>query len=290
MTNILTIDVEDYFHPTEVQRTVDPARWDSFPSRVEEATAIVLDLLDAAGVRATFFILGWVAARRPALVRRIAEAGHELGCHSFAHALVFSLTPQQFRRDTEMAVDAIAQAAGIRPRAYRAPSFSITARSFWALEVLAECGIQTDSSIYPVRHDRYGVPDHPFFPHRLQTPSGTILEVPPAAVPLHAGRNAPAGGGAYLRLLPYSYVASSIRLLNHVHRAPACLYLHPWEFDTAQPRLASGLLARLRTYLGLRTMGPKLARLMSEFPFGPLGEVCPPQGAYPLLPARAGRP
>jgi polysaccharide deacetylase family protein (PEP-CTERM system associated) len=291
MTNILTVDVEDYFHPTEVQRTVDPARWDSFPSRVEEATSIVLDLLDAAGVKATFFILGWVARRRPGLVRRIAEAGHELGCHSFSHALVFRLSPEEFRRDTAIAVDAISQAAGVRPRAYRAPSFSITARSWWALEILVESGFHADSSIYPVRHDRYGIPGHPFFPHRIQTPSGAILEVPPASVPLGDNRNAPAGGGAYLRLLPRSYLAAAIRLLNSAHRCPACLYVHPWEFDPDVPRLASGAVARLRTYLGLRSMAGKLARLLAEFPFAPLSDVCPPGGAYPCLnpPVPAGR-
>lgn len=282
VTNILTVDLEDYFHPTEVRRTVAPSAWDSFPPRVDEAASIVLDLLAEARVKATFFVLGWVAARRPAIVRRIAEAGHELGCHSYSHSLVFALSPEDFRRDTEMAADAIAQASGVRPRAYRAPSFSITSRSLWALEILLECGFHTDSSIYPVRHDRYGIPEHPFFPHRIHTPSGAILEVPPAAVPLRPARNAPAGGGAYLRLLPYAYTAAAIRLLNHVHRTPACLYVHPWEFDQAQPRLASGMIARLRTYLGLRSMSAKLARLLDEFSFGALADVCPPQQPYPL--------
>jgi polysaccharide deacetylase family protein (PEP-CTERM system associated) len=281
MTNILTVDVEDYFHPTEVQRSVDPSVWDSLPSRVEHATSIVLDLFDAAGVNATFFILGWVARRHPSLVRRIAAAGHEVACHSFAHSLVSSLTPHQFRQDTRDAADAIAQACGARPRAYRAPSFSVTARSLWALEILLECGFTTDSSIYPVRHDRYGIPGHPCFPHRIQTPSGHILEVPPAAVPLGAARNAPAGGGAYLRLLPYAYTAASIRILNRAHRAPACLYVHPWEFDPHQPRLAAGPVARWRTYLGLRSMARKLSRLIAEFSFAPLAIVCPPDGAYP---------
>lgn len=288
IVNILTVDVEDYFHPTEVSRAVEPSQWDSFPSRIDQSVSVVLDLLAAARVRATFFVLGWIAARRPALVRRIAEAGHELGCHSHSHSLVFSLSPDQFRRDTEMAADAIAQAAGIRPRAYRAPSFSITARSFWALEILLECGFHTDSSIYPVRHDRYGVPGHPFFPHRIQTPAGAILEVPPAAVPLSARRNAPAGGGAYFRLLPYHYTAAAIRLLNEACQCPACLYVHPWEFDDAQPRMAAGAIARLRTYLGLRSMAPKLARLLADFPFAPLSAVCPPNGTYPLWSLTSG--
>ncbi len=283
MTNILTIDVEEYFHPTEVRASVPASHWDALPSRVEEATALVLDLLAESRVRATFFVLGWVAARRPNLVRRIAEAGHEIACHSFSHSLVFALSPGRFRQDTRDAADAIAQAAGVRPRAYRAPSFSITSRSLWALEILVECGFDTDSSIYPVRHDRYGIPSHPVFPHRIQTPSGPILEVPPAAVPLSPRRNAPVGGGAYLRLLPSAYVAAGIRLLNGAHNAPACIYVHPWEFDPAQPRLASGAIAHLRTYLGLRSMTPKLRRLLALFSFDSLGAVCPPSSLYPLL-------
>ena len=240
-------------------------------------------LLAAARTRATFFILGWVAARHPAFVRRIAEAGHQIACHSFSHALVYSLSPAAFRQDTEQAADAIAQACGVRPRAYRAPSFSITARSLWALEILIECGFDTDSSIYPVRHDRYGIPGRPVFPHRIHTPSGSILEVPPAAVPLSPRRAAPAGGGAYLRLLPFAYVAAGVRLLNAVHHAPACLYVHPWEFDPAQPRLASGPLSRIRTYLGLRSMPLKLSRLLRSFSFDTLAAVCPPSAGYPVI-------
>lgn len=286
MTNILTVDVEDYFHPTEVQRSVGASAWDSLPSRVEQATSLVLDLLGSHGVRATFFVLGWVAHRHPALVRRIAAGGHEVACHSFSHSLIYTLTPRQFREDTRTAADAIAQAAGSPPRAYRAPSFSITARSLWALEILLECGFSTDSSIYPVHHDRYGIPGRPPFPHLIPTPSGTILEVPPAAVPLTSRINAPAGGGAYLRLLPSAYLSSAIRLLNECHQAPACIYVHPWEFDPLQPRLASGALARLRTYLGLRTMPRKLARLLRTFPFDSMAHVCPASADYPV--ARIG--
>lgn len=290
MTNILTVDVEDYFHPTEVQRSIPASSWDRLSPRVIESTSIVLDLLAAAGVRATFFVLGWVARRHPGLVRRIAADAHEIACHSFSHALVYSLSPQQFRQDTRDAADAIAQASGAQPRAYRAPSFSITARSLWALEILLESGFSTDSSIYPVRHDRYGIPGRPCFPHRILTPSGPILEIPPAAVPMAPRHAAPAGGGAYLRLLPLAYMASAIRLLNHVHHTPACLYVHPWEFDPSQPRLASGVLSRLRTYLGVPSMPRKLARLLRMFPFSSMADVCPLGGVYPmdrsLLPPR----
>lgn len=287
MTNILTVDVEDYFHPTEVQRSVGASSWDSLPSRVVQATSIVLDLLGEARVCATFFVLGWVARRHPALVRSIAGSGHEVACHSFSHSLVYSLTPQQFREDTRTAADAIAQAAGLAPRAYRAPSFSITAQSLWALEILLECGFSTDSSIYPVRHDRYGIPGRPAFPHLIPTPSGPVLEIPPAAVPLAARIHAPAGGGAYLRLLPFAYLSSAIRLLNECHQAPACIYVHPWEFDPAQPRIASGALSRLRTYLGLRSMSRKLVRLLHAFPFDSMAHVCPPSAAYPAAPIRS---
>lgn len=285
MLNSLTVDVEDYFHPSEVQRSVDPARWESLPARVAGSTGLVLDLLAAHRTRATFFILGWVAERQPALIRRIAEAGHEIACHSYAHALVYALSPESFRQDTLRAVEAISQASGVRPLAYRAPSFSIVTQSLWALEILAECGFRADSSIYPIRHDRYGIPGRPTHPHLIHTPSGPILEVPPATVRLTRRRAVPIGGGGYLRLLPYRYTAAGIRLLNAEQNSPACLYFHPWELDAQQPRLAGGLLARARTYLGLRAMPRKLSRLLREFTFSTLAESCPYAASYPPLAA-----
>lgn len=288
MRNILSVDVEDYFHPSEVQRTVDHSRWDALPSRVCDSTAEVLDLLAAHHTRATFFILGWVAERFPALVRRIAAAGHELACHSYAHSLVYNLSPAAFKADTLRAVSAIAHASGVRPTAYRAPSYSITRASLWALETLIECGFTADSSIYPVRHDRYGIPGHPRHPHILRTPSGPILEVPPATAALSPSRIVPVGGGGYLRLLPYRYTAAGLRRINTAERAPACVYFHPWEIDATQPRLASSPLARARTYLGLRGMKDKLARLLGEFEFAPLGEVCPSSSPLPAFPIEAG--
>lgn len=282
MRNILSVDVEDYFHPSEVQRSVDPSRWDSLPSRVSDATSDVLDLLARHHTRATFFILGWVAERHPALVRRIAAEGHEVACHSYAHALVYSLSPAEFKKDTLRAVAAISDACGLRPTAYRAPSYSITRDSAWALEILAECGFTADSSIYPVRHDRYGIPGHERGPHFLETSSGRLLEVPPATARLSASRVVPVGGGGYLRLLPYRYTAAGIRRINLIDRAPACVYFHPWEIDRNQPRLAASPLSRLRTYLGLHAMQGKLARLISEFQFGTLAEVCTLDRPYPV--------
>lgn len=273
MENALTIDVEEYFHPTEVQLCLGRRDWSAFPSRAETEVRRVLDLLDGAGVRATFFVLGWIARRNPRLVWRIAEAGHEIGCHSFAHRLVFDLTPQLFRRDTLQARQAIIDACGIAPRGYRAPSYSITRRCWWALEILAECGFTHDSSIYPILHDRYGIPGFARHAATIETPSGPILEIPPATVRLPGGRVAPVGGGAYLRLLPYAYTAAGLRRLNQAEKKPACLYVHPWELDAGQPRLAAGRLAGLRTYTGLRGMEAKLRRLLTEFRFNTLSAV-----------------
>lgn len=275
MRNILTVDVEDYFHPTEVQRTVAQSSWGQLPRRVASTAGLVLDLLARHNTRATFFILGWVAEKEPALVNEIAAAGHEIGCHSFWHRLVYDLTPQEFAADTLLACDAIEAACGIRPRVYRAPSYSITGRSTWALSVLAELGFTHDSSIYPIHHDRYGIPGFPRQASVLETDHGRIVEVPPAAVELRPGWNLPVGGGGYLRMLPYSYTAAGVRTLNHIDRMPANLYIHPWELDKDQPRIAQGRIARLRTYLGLAAFERKTSRLLSDFEFGPLGEIVP---------------
>jgi polysaccharide deacetylase family protein (PEP-CTERM system associated) len=278
MTNALSIDVEDYFHPTEVQASHPADTWNGLPSRVEQATRRTLGLLARHDTKATCFVLGWVARRFPALIAEIAAAGHEIGCHSFWHRLVYDLTPEQFRDDTREAMDAITAACGLRPRCYRAPSYSITGRSLWALDILAELGFTHDSSIYPIRHDRYGIPGFPRSAQPMKTPAGPILEIPIATVQLSSTRAAPVGGGGYLRMFPYAYTAAGIRRLNDHDRMPACIYFHPWEIDPDQPRVASGAVARLRTYLGLAAMESKLDRLLSQFSFAPIGNVYPAAG------------
>ena len=283
MTNILTIDVEEYFHPTEIQRSGNSQAWTHLPSRIESELGRVLDLLSQHDVSATFFVLGWVAHHHPQVVRRIVRAGHEVGCHSYAHKLVYDMRPQQFRADTEQAVAAIEDAGGVTPRAYRAPSYSITARSMWALDILAELGFTHDSSIYPIKHDRYGIPDFERHAQTLTTPSGPILEVPIATLDLYGRHTAPIGGGAYLRLLPYRYTAAGIRRLNEQEGRPACIYFHPWEIDPDQPRLASSILSRVRTYTGLRSMQSKLDRLLAEFRFSTLSSVYPAVARAPRL-------
>jgi polysaccharide deacetylase family protein (PEP-CTERM system associated) len=273
--NILTIDVEEYFHPSELQRSVRMDQWTSLPSRVEMQTERTLELLAKHSVRATFFILGWVAERYPRLVRKIAAASHEIGCHSYSHQLVYDLTPAEFRRDTERALAVIADAVGDLPRAYRAPSYSITRQSSWALDILVECGFQCDSSIYPIAHDRYGVPDFYRHAQSIRTQSGAILEVPIATAVLANGSKAPVGGGAYLRLLPYRYTAAGIRRINQKEQQPACIYFHPWEIDPEQPKLAEGFLSRARTYTGLRGMERKLDRLLTDFQFSTIASIYP---------------
>jgi len=273
MVNAISIDVEDYFHPSEVQSTAGPLDWDRLPSRVEASTGRCLDLLARHNVRGTFFVLGWVAEKFPALVRRIGGAGHEIACHSYAHQLVYDLGRERFRADTQRAVKAISDACGVAPAGYRAPSYSVTTRSFWALEILAELGFRYDSSIYPIKHDRYGIPGFSRAAQPVQTPAGALLEIPPATVQLTRARAAPVGGGGYLRLLPFAYTAAGIRRLNHVDGIPACIYFHPWEIDTGAPRMATGPIARLRTYFGLGGMEKKLDRLLSAFRFGAIADV-----------------
>ncbi len=283
MLNVFSVDLEDYFHPTEVAK--DITTWGDYKSRIDIGTNFLLDLLAEHNTHATFFVLGWVAEQYPSLIRRIADLGHEIGCHSYAHRLVYNLTPGEFRNDTIRAMQAIEQACGISPKVYRAPSYSVDAKSFWALEVLAGLGFTHDSSIYPIVHDRYGIPGFPRFAHTIQTLAGPIVEVPIATVQLSSGHVAPVGGGGYLRMFPYRYTAAGVRKINNTEQQSACIYTHPWELDPAQPRMTSGLLSRVRTYTGLRTMQKKLGRLLQDFEFSTMGAVHPAAAAR--IPAQA---
>jgi len=285
VVNTLTIDVEEYFHPSEVQPYVEGSSWSSLPSRVETQIDRILELLDQHNVKATCFLLGWIAEHRPAVGRKIAARGHEIGCHSYSHQLVYAMTPAQFERDTRHAVEAIEDSCGVTPVAYRAPSYSITANSMWALDILAELGFKYDSSIYPIKHDRYGIPNFSRQPVTYITKSGPIKEIPIGTVMLGKKTIAPIGGGGYLRLLPYCYTAAGIRRANTVEKSPVCVYFHPWEIDADQPRLAHGLVSRLRTYTGLRSMEYKIDRLLSTFMFSTLSAVYgqPEPDAEPMI-------
>ena len=269
--NALTIDVEDYYHVSGFDQCVDRRDWDCYESRVGPSTDRLLDCLAAVNVRATFFILGWVAERQPSLVRAIRSAGHEIGCHSYGHRLVYELTPAEFRADLRRGLDALEDALGERVTAYRAPSFSITRQSLWALDVLVEEGITLDSSIYPTHHDRYGIPGTSLEPHRIDLAAGPLWEFPPPVWRL-LGYPLPVGGGGYFRLYPYALTRLGLGRINAAGR-PFAVYLHPWELDPEQPRLRPGAMRSFRHYVNLRHTEARLMRLLQEFPFGTLSEA-----------------
>ncbi len=270
-TNALTIDVEDYYHVSAFEGVVARADWDGMPSRVAGSTERLLEHLAAANVRATFFVLGWVAERQPSLVRAIRDAGHEVGCHSYAHRLIYEQTEAEFRADLRRGLRVLEDTLGEPITLYRAPSFSITRRSLWALDVLIEEGIRVDSSIYPTHHDRYGIPGTPLAPHRIERPAGSLWEFPPP-VWRCLGYPLPVGGGGYFRLFPYRLTRRGLRQINDEGR-PFAAYLHPWELDPDQPRLPAKALSRFRHYLNLRRTEDRLLQLLRDFPFGTLTEA-----------------
>lgn len=270
-TDALTVDVEDYFHVEAFADRVSPDQWTAFPSRVHRNCERILRLFERHGWRATFFVLGWVAERHPDLVREIARAGHELGCHSYAHRRVMSVRPEEFREDLRRARGLIEDISGVRVLGYRAPTFSIIRRSLWAMEILSEEGFLYDSSIFPIRHDLYGYPEFPRFMQRVKLPSGReIVEVPMSTTRI-AGVNWPVGGGGYLRLLPMNYSRWAIRRIHKQDQQPVVLYFHPWEIDPEQPRLKGRWKSKLRHYAGLSRMESRLEALLSSGRFEPMG-------------------
>lgn len=269
LPSALTVDVEDYFQVSAFEHRISRSDWDSIPSRVESSTDRLLELFDDAGVRGTFFVLGWVAERFPRLVRRIRGAGHELASHGYWHQLVYNITPEAFREDLTRARDAIEQAADVCVTAYRAPSFSIGHRSLWALDILAEIGFTVDSSIFPIRHDRYGMPEARLEPHYIATAAGVITEFPPSVWQL--GRlNLPIAGGGYFRLYPLSVTLRGIAAVAASQR-PFMFYLHPWEIDPEQPRIRTiEWRRRWRHRVGLRRTESKLRGLLKSVKFDTL--------------------
>jgi len=267
VTNIMSIDLEEWFVVEIFSARIDRSAWPGLPARVEDMTYMILDLLESRHVRATFFILGWVADRYPKLIAEIKAAGHEIACHSYWHRRVDRITPDEFREDTRLALDAIERACGVRPVGYRAPSFSINYRNTWALDILAELGLQYDSSIFPVKHDIYGDPGAPQRLVKLRVAGGRSLYEIPASTVRVFGRNLPIAGGGYLRHSPYWYSSMMIRRLNR-EGWPAVVYVHPWEFDTSQPKV-DGLSARdhFRQYSSIRNFRVKFERLLDEFRF-----------------------
>lgn len=270
-TNALTIDVEDYFQVSAFAPYIDRADWDKRECRVERNVARILALLERHGVKATFFTLGWIAERYPAIVREIVAGGHELASHGYGHERANRLTPEAFFEDIARAKQILEALSGNEVKGYRAPSFSIDASNRdWAFDALARAGYRYSSSVYPVRHDHYGMPEAPRFPHAAHA---AVMEVPPTTVRAF-NRNWPASGGGYFRLLPY---AVSRRLIAHVNRhdgEPAVFYFHPWEIDADQPRIPGiNIKTRFRHYINIPRMEQRLGRLLADFRWGRMDEI-----------------
>ena len=278
MRNALSVDVEDWFQVGAFERVIDRADWDSLPTRVERNSDAVLALFAESGVKATFFTLGWVADRHPALIRRIVDAGHEIASHGWDHERVFNLGADRFRADLRRARVTIEDAAGVAVTGYRAPSFSIDARTPWAHEILAEAGYTYSSSVAPVVHDHYGWPEAPRFAYRPLA-DNDLIELPVTTVRV-AGRTLAAGGGGFFRLLPYRFSRWAIGRVNGVDARPAVFYFHPWEIDPGQPRVARApLKSRLRHYSRLSAMEGKLRKLIDKFEWGRVDAVVAAQAA-----------
>lgn len=276
MLNALTIDVEDYFQVNAFAKVVSRASWDSYPLRVGENTRRILALLDEFDFRGTFFVLGWVAEKMPDLVRAIHRSGHEIGCHGYGHELIYEIGPQRFKEDIVKAKTILEDLTGEPVRGYRAPSYSITDKSFWALDILVEAGFIYDSSIFPVYHDTYGLPNTPRFPYLLACDSGTILEFPLTTYPVRFGRleyRLPIAGGGYLRLMPASLLHKCIVSINTTDQQPVVLYFHPWEIDPEQPRIKAGIKSTFRHYLNLETTEVKLRNLLGSIKFTTMWQV-----------------
>lgn len=263
--HVFSIDVEDYFQVYAFDRLVDRATWDSYPCRVERNTNIILDLLARHGHTGTFFTLGWIAQRYPALVRAIADAGHEVASHGWWHRKVTAMSPAEFREDARAAKDILEHITGRPVLGFRAPSFSITPGVEWAFDVLLELGYRYDSSLFPIKRMNYGYPKTPPIPHLIHRPRGDLMEFPLATT--RVGKLlVPAAGGGYLRHFPYAITRRAFR--EHSKAGiPGMFYIHPWEIDEEQPRIAAPLLTRVRHYRNINKTLPRLERLMSEFRF-----------------------
>jgi polysaccharide deacetylase family protein (PEP-CTERM system associated) len=270
--NALSVDVEEYFQVSAFESRIDRSQWEDWPSRVEDATGILLDLFREAGVKATFFTLGWIAERHPRLLRRMVAEGHEVACHGYQHTRVTMQSRAEFRSDLERSRAILADVTGIAPCGYRAASFSIDQRNLWAFEEIAAAGFTYSSSIYPVHHDLYGMPDAPRAPFRPAQAPG-LTEIPVTTVRC-GKRNFPAGGGGYFRLFPYALSRAMIRHVNRHERRAANMYFHPWEFDPAQPRPAGlSLKTRFRHYLNQDRALGRMQRLLSDFRWAPFRQV-----------------
>ncbi|NOY73033.1 MAG: DUF3473 domain-containing protein [Gammaproteobacteria bacterium] len=270
--NALTVDVEDYFQVSAFAKNIKPSDWDKQPLRVEKNTQRLMDIFDEAQVKATFFVLGWVADRNRSLVKEIARRGHEVASHGYSHQLVYNQTPEVFREETVRSKELLEDIIQAPVRGYRAASYSITKDSLWALDILAEAGFEYDSSIFPVRHDRYGIPDAEEIPHRLKTLKGHSLVEFPLSTAKIFNHKLPVAGGGYFRLYPYALTKAGLTQINH-RQQPFIFYLHPWEIDPEQPKVATSWLSRFRHYNNLDKCESRLCQLLIDFEFDTVQSV-----------------
>lgn len=290
--NYLTIDVEDYFQVSAFESVAPPDKWDTYEPRVSKNTTKILDILDVHSVKATFFVVGWIAERNSDLVKKIAARGHEIGCHSYLHRKIYDVGPERFKKDTKRAKHILEDIIGKPVLGYRAPTYSITKKSLWALEILHELGFRYDSSIFPIHHDMYGIPDAPRFPFLWQlngsepriientgdrgqpsapSPKLTTLMEYPITTARILGQKIPIAGGGYFRLFPYWLTKTVLKNINNRDRQPFIFYLHPWEIDPDQPRFGhASMLSRFRHYNNLHKTIERFNRLLHDFQFGPI--------------------
>lgn len=266
ITNVLTIDVEDYFHVAALSKSITSSDWDSQDCRVENNTYHLLDLFEQYSATVTFFVLGWVAERYPHLVKEIDKRGHEVASHGYGHQLIYSQTPEEFKQETISSKQLLEDLTGKVVNGYRAASYSITKKSLWALDILAEAGFTYDSSIFPVYHDNYGIPDSPRFPHVLKSPKGHSLVEYPLSTYRFLGQSIPVAGGGYFRLYPYWLSRLFYKSLNKKNN-PFVFYVHPWEIDPDQPRVKASWFSEFRHYNNLDICEARLRKLLTEFKF-----------------------
>lgn len=284
MKNAFTVDVEDYFQVEGFAQVVRRSSWDGYRTRVGANTSLLLNMLSERNIRATFFVLGWVARKHPEIVREIAASGHEIASHGMSHRPIYLQTPAEFQRETRDAKVLLEDLCQNPVIGYRAATFSITRRSLWALDILCEEGFRYDSSIFPIRHDRYGIPDAEPKPHILTTPGGARLVEFPISVMRYGRINIPVAGGGYFRLFPYGFTRWALRRLNREQRE-FVFYVHPWEIDPEQPRVRSASVAsRFRHYLNLHRCAQRLGRLLDDFEFD---TMCAVLAQRELLPGPA---
>ena len=269
--NAMSVDVEDYFQVAAFESVINPGQWDSKPCRVEKNVASILELFEANGAISTFFTLGWIAERYPALVREIVSAGHELASHGYAHQRVISQSREEFRQDITRSKNLLEDISGVEIKGYRAPSYSITSATLWAHDILADAGYRYSSSVVPVKHDLYGIPGGECFSYSVA--QGRLLEIPISTISL-MGRRLNCGGGGWFRLFPYGFTQRAIQSINRNQEKACVFYFHPWEIDPEQPRISeASIKSRFRHYLNLERTRPRLQRLLRDFCWSTMEQV-----------------